>query len=147
MTNELHDESCLRANARDVASKVVDGEAILINLVNGLYYSMDKVSGFIWSLIANGSSVDRMVSAVSAHYTVPEAQARADVQRLVRELLAENLITVGDDALPAPAGEASDLPPQPYETPVLARYDDMADMFALDPPLPELPPIPPGDRA
>ncbi|MDN5863016.1 MAG: hypothetical protein L0H19_06165, partial [Salinisphaera sp.] len=32
-------------------------------------------------------------------------------------------------------------PVHAYEPPKLVRYDDMVDMFALDPPLPELPPL------
>jgi len=35
-----------------------------------------------------------------------------------------------------------DVQPQPYEAPKLTRFDDMADMFALDPPLPELGTVP-----
>jgi len=41
----LKPESSLRPNEEEVASKVMDGEAILINLSNGIYYSMDKVGG------------------------------------------------------------------------------------------------------
>ena len=33
----------LKPNSDGVASKIVDGEAILINLSNGMYYSMDAV--------------------------------------------------------------------------------------------------------
>ena len=30
---------------------------------------------------------------------------------------------------------------QPYEAPQLMKFDDMADVFALDPPLPDLPEV------
>ena len=35
----------LRPNEEEVAGKVMDGDAIIINLSNGIYYSMDKVRG------------------------------------------------------------------------------------------------------
>ena len=91
MSSQLHDDSYLVVNDQDVAAKVVDGEAILINLTSGLYYSMDKVGGFVWSLFAPGSSIAQVADAVAARYSVPPAQAREDVRRLARELLEENL--------------------------------------------------------
>ena len=36
-------------NVAEVAAKVMDGEAILINLANGMYYSMDGAGGFLWT--------------------------------------------------------------------------------------------------
>lgn len=138
MSSQLRDDTCLVVNDSDVAAKVVEGEAILINLTSGLYYSMDKVGGLVWSMIVHGSSVEQVAEAVADRYSVPVAQAREDVRRLVRELLDENLIalSMGSPAAVAPAGTAANS--QLYETPKLTRFDDMADMFALDPPLPEL---------
>ena len=55
----------LRPNGEEVAAKVMDGEAILINLSNGMYYSMDKVGGFIWELIEGGYSIQQVVVAIT----------------------------------------------------------------------------------
>lgn len=139
MSNQLRDDTCLVVNESDVAAKVVEGEAILINLTSGLYYSMDKVGGLVWSMIVHGSSVEQVAEAVAARYSVPVADVREDVRCLVRELLDENLIalSMGTPAAVVPAG-ATAANSQPYEAPKLTRFDDMADMFALDPPLPEL---------
>ena len=139
MSSQLRDDTCLVVNESDVAAKVVEGEAILINLTSGLYYSMDKVGGFVWSMIVDGTSVEQVAEVVAARYGVPVAGAREDVRRLVRELLDENLIAV---SIGQPANEpsfgAATANSEPYEAPKLTRFDDMADMFALDPPLPEL---------
>jgi hypothetical protein len=100
---------------------------------------MDKVGGLVWSMIVHGSSVEQVAEVVAARYGVPVPGAREDVRRLVRELLDENLIalSMGPPAVVPPAGAAA-ANSQPYETPTLTRFDDMADMFALDPALPEL---------
>ena len=37
----------MQPNKEEVAAKVMDGEAILINLSNGIYYSMDKVGAVV----------------------------------------------------------------------------------------------------
>ena len=40
----------ISANEQQVAAKVMDGEAIIINLGTGIYYSLGTTGGFIWSL-------------------------------------------------------------------------------------------------
>lgn len=141
---QLHDDSYLIANEQDVAAKLTDGEAVLINLASGLYYSMDEVGGYIWSMIVHGSSVEQVADAVAARYAVPLERARHDVRMLVRQLLDEKLIALSmGQPSGVPAGPAEP-PAQAYEAPRLTRFDDMADMFALDPPLPELPAVKTG---
>lgn len=126
------------ANEQQVAAKVMDGEAILINLTTGAYYSIPATGGFIWSVIEKKLSLDGIVSAVVAHYDVARARAEADVLRLCTELHDEGLVSVTRTAVVASA-----FPPVPatllaYQTPTLEKFTDMAEMFALDPPLPGL---------
>src|SRR5262245_56336929 len=81
----------------EVAAKVIDGEAIIINLANGIYYSMDKTGGFIWEMILAKHSLEETLTAVMARYEVSGDQAHADLGRLVEELLKENLVSFSDD--------------------------------------------------
>ena len=135
----LKPESSLRPNEEEVASKVMDGEAILINLSNGIYYSMDKVGGLIWEMIEGRHSLEKIVEGVLSRYDVSAEQVRADVERVVAELVQENLVKVTDEDLPVGESPSSD-PEQKlaYESPQLNIYRDMGDLLALDPPLPEL---------
>ena len=129
----------LRPNAEEVAAKVMDGEAILINLSNGIYYSMDKVGGLIWELIERGYSMEQVIVAITARYDVSREQAQADVERLTAELLDENLVAVRTDGSPAAEIDEQHLHPRlPYEAPALNIYRDMGDLLALDPPMPGL---------
>ena len=56
----------LRPNEAEVAAKVLDGEAIIINLSNGIYYSMDKVGGLIWEMIERGRSLQEIVESIAS---------------------------------------------------------------------------------
>jgi Coenzyme PQQ synthesis protein D (PqqD). len=143
MNIALRHDSRLQAKEQEVASKVVDGEAILINLANGMYYSLEKVGGLVWSMVTGGSSIARIAEVISERYSIPVAQAQEDVRRLVEELLADGLIVVSDGEVGVSSSLAIDGAVGPYEAPTLVKYDDMAEMFALDPPLPELPPLSP----
>jgi hypothetical protein len=141
----------LRPRGEEVAAKVIDGEAIIINLANGIYYSMDKVGGLIWDLLQVGYNLEEIIVAVTERYDVSRERVQADVEALVDELLRENLVTLSEDG--APSAEKRQVEPQEklsYEAPKLNIYRDMGDLLALDPPTPGLGDTPwkdPGDKS
>jgi Coenzyme PQQ synthesis protein D (PqqD) len=139
----------LGPNEAEVAAKVIDGEAILINLSNGMYYSMDQVGGLIWTMISEGHSLAAIASAVAESYDVSAAQAQADLERVAAELVHENLVVVasedrqvGGDQQPLGDDRSGYEVPLDgrlaYEAPRLNKYDDMAELLALDPPMPAM---------
>jgi hypothetical protein len=124
-------------NEQAVAARVIDGEAIIINLKTGVYYSTDNVGATLWELVEQRRSLQEMVQAIVARYWVPREQAESDVQRLMAELIQEDLVSLsdGDGARTEPAaalapGRAA------YDPPRLDIYRDMGDLLALDPPAP-----------
>jgi hypothetical protein len=130
-----------RPNEKEVAAKVLDGEAIIINLSNGIYYSMDKVGGFLWAMVAEGHSLEEILAAIVARYDVSLEQARADIERLAAELLQENVVLASDHA-PPPREHPEPRQKVAYEWPQLNIYRDLGDLLALDPPMPGLEEIP-----
>ena len=138
-------------NGSEVAAQVIDGEAIIMNLSTGIYCSMDRVGAVVWGWIERGHTIAEMADGLAAVYEVQPAQARADLERLIGQLVQDNLVQLGpgaDGALGSPAAPAQVR--QPYAAPELNRYGDMADLLALDPPMPVLPPRPwtnPEDKA
>jgi len=134
---DLHQR--LRPRGDEVAAKVIDGEAIIINLANGIYYSMDKVGGLIWDMVQSGHSLEEIIQGVTERYDVAREKVESDVLELVGEMLRENLVAVSEDGGPADPG--SQLPPGEkvaYDAPKLNIYRDMGDLLALDPPTPGL---------
>jgi len=130
-----------RPNEKEVAAKVLDGEAIIINLSNGIYYSMDKVGGVLWAMLTEGHSLEEILAAIVARYDVSPEQARADIERLAAELLQENVVLTSDHA-PPPREHPEPRQKLAYESPHLNIYRDMGDLLALDPPMPGLEEIP-----
>jgi len=133
----LHDR--LQVNEKEVAAKVIDGEAIVINLANGTYYSMDKTGAMVWLLMTAAHSIEEIVSIIAERYGIDQQRAVADVQKLAGELLEQNLIISAND-LTAPRRQIDleSVSDDVYETPTLNAYNDMGDVLALDPPLPQL---------
>jgi hypothetical protein len=127
----------LAIRRREVAAKVIDGEAILINLSTGQYYSMGDVGGRVWSLIEQNCNSEGIATAIAAEYDVPAATAAADVAELVADLAAENLIEPNRAVCGAtPVARSSSK--AAYRKPELSKFSDMAEIFAMDPPLPGL---------
>lgn len=130
-------------NSQTVAAKVLDNEAIIINLETGIYYSMEKTGGLIWKMFEDGCSLEEIGTTLSRQYDVSADRALEDVKRITSELVQENLL------LPSElehSGKNPETPiPEkilPYESPALNIYRDMGDLLALDPPMPGLTPSP-----
>jgi hypothetical protein len=130
---------CFRPREEEVASKVIDGEAIIINLANGVYYSMDKVGALVWDRLQAGHTLDDVITAVTGSYDVPREQAESNVRDLVQELVQENLVVATENGAAAPLERAMEQQEKaPYDIPKLNIYRDMGDLLALDPPVPGL---------
>jgi hypothetical protein len=132
----------LRPNTNDVAAKVIDGEAIIMNLSNGLYFSMDEVGSALWEMVEAGCSLEEMAGALNDRYQVARDTAEADIGKLAEQLVEEGLVIVSEDGGEAVAPPAGADAVGPYSAPTLTRYDDMADLLALDPPMPGLGALP-----
>src|SRR3954451_10336708 len=137
----------LRVNTERVAAKVIDGEAIVINLTNGRYYSMIGTGALVWSMLADGATIESIAETLAGRYGVDTTTCRSDVERLVDQLLVEQLLASTDEPAVAPAGPSSD-DPATYEATQLEVYSDMENLLALAPPLPALGDLPwsPSDR-
>ena len=130
----------LEVNGHEVAAKVMDGEAILINLSTGIYYGITGSGALIWSMIEAGYSLEEMIATIAERFGVYGETVADDVRRTVADLLNEALVVSTDsptrkaDVEPDTEAERAG-----YVAPKIHKYDDMAEIFALDPPLPKLP--------
>lgn len=140
----LTDDSRLQIPEQDVAAKVMDGEAIIINVSNGYYYTLGGSGGEMWELIRARWSLGAIADELADRHGVSRSEVADDVEGLATELLNEGLVEVTDDPEEtdrgqrlALEGEAASFPAT-YETPELQAYRDMAELLALDPPMPGL---------
>lgn len=127
----------LSPNHDKVTAKIIDGEAILINLVSGTYYSMDGVGAEIWSWIEAGHPLESIAAAIESRYAPTRETAESDLLNLARELVAEELVVPTNGAAVDEQAPIPDSPAEfPYQTPTLHTHRDMGDLLTLDPPMP-----------
>jgi hypothetical protein len=140
----LSEDRQLRPNQQEIAASILDGEAVMINLSTGMYYSMDQVGASVWELIAGGRTPAEIAGSISRRYDVSLVQARDEIYNLIEQLLAEGLVLPSDAEVPVtmqPAIE-SDAPRGRYVSPKLEIYRDVGHLVALDPPMPGLKDLP-----
>jgi hypothetical protein len=80
---------CAAANV--IVTEQADA-TILLDLRRGRYYTLNPVSGLIWSVLANGASLDRILTVVKEEFDAPDEQLTADVEEFLGTLLAAQLI-------------------------------------------------------
>jgi len=140
----MTDTQRYRVDTDEIAAEVVGGEAVILNLSNGEYHSLDGAGGLAWASLARGNTLAEATAAVAGHYGVDEATAREDVARLVAALIADGLLSEAPDGEAAVSAVADDeMPPAgEYRAPELKSFRDMGDLLALDPPMPGLKEVP-----
>jgi len=112
-----------------VVTEVIDGEAIIVDMRNGCYFSTDGLGARLWQAVLAGVSREVLVSAVAAAY--PAAPEAPEAARAFLDALVDNNLLVAVDATPAEI--VFDLGGGAYAAPALERHSDMQDLIMLDP--------------
>lgn len=84
------------AIAPDVIFRLLDGEAVLLNLNTGNYFGLDAVGTRAWELILEHHSLERVHSLLLDEYDVDADRLAQDLLTLVQEFCAKGLIQIGD---------------------------------------------------
>lgn len=127
-----------RVNSPTVIHEVIDGEAVIINLARGSYYSLDRVGADVWQALERGYSRAQVVSAIERAYEgegIAQAVGAVLDQMLVEELIVEQEADAGSSPEQPPAGGEDARPASrpAFEPPVLLTYTDLQDLLLLDP--------------
>jgi hypothetical protein len=126
----------IRVNSPTVVSEVIEGEAVIMNLTTGRYFSCQGVGGEMWGLIEQGATRDQILNHCQTRYSVDSAdldQALTDFlaslneHDLIREEVAEGSETDSETPLPESYSKSA------FQPPILNVYSDMEDLLLLDP--------------
>lgn len=88
------DESSVVVAADHQTSAEVDGESVILDLEEGVYYGLNPVGARIWSEIQEPTAVEEITAAITAEYDVDAEQCREDVLSLLRDLRENDLVEV-----------------------------------------------------
>ncbi len=119
-------------NRANVVDEVIEGEAIIINMETGRYYSLEGSGGLIWELLQNGPcSVPALVEVLQPAYQASSAQIETAVQTLLIEMKDEGLLIPAEEEVKLTPVSTKDR--MPFPAPVLSKYTDLEALLLIDP--------------
>jgi len=128
---------------KKIASKMIEGEVVMIDLSNGMYYSLNNIGGFFWLSSLNHHSIQSILEKIIEVFNVPRDKVEKDLSNFVNQLIDRNLIALSDENKIENSPDFKiTAEKNTYEKPVLNHFEDMKDLLALDPPLPGLEDLP-----
>ena len=85
--------------AKGVRETVNQDGAVLLDIEQGLCFSLNPVGTRIWEMIKDGRSVDEIADALEEEFRLPRTQLLTDVSDFVNQL--ENMRLVGNQTSPS----------------------------------------------
>jgi hypothetical protein len=80
-----------------VLFRELHGESVLLNLNSERYFGLDEVGTRILSVVADSASIEEAYQTLAAEYEVQPEELHSDIQKLLSDLLDQNLIEVVDE--------------------------------------------------
>ncbi len=97
MTEQLTERSIVVAVPAQVSADLPDGEVVILNMADGVYYGMNSVGGRIWNLITQPRRVKEICDTLLEEYEIEPDQCMQEVLALLKELLGQGLVQIQDE--------------------------------------------------
>jgi hypothetical protein len=81
----------------DQVSSDLSGESVILNLKSGTYFGLNEVGSCIWQLIQEPKTVSDVCESILAEYDVDAQTCETEVQALLVDLLAAQLVEIRDE--------------------------------------------------
>jgi len=114
-----------------LVSRQFNGEIVLANYENGLYYSLTGAGADIWLALKAGWTTEEIIAALSARHPQSNGTVAAAVPAFIERLLAEGIVARTEASLRRQQWSPMEL--ESFTPPVCERFDDLRDLLLLDP--------------
>jgi len=92
--SSISEQSVILADTQQISSNLPDGDMVILNLKDGVYFGLNAVGARIWSLIQNPITVREILDILLAEYDVDRRQCQSDLLQLLRDLAKHGLVKV-----------------------------------------------------
>jgi hypothetical protein len=123
-------------NAPSVVAEIIDGEAVIMDLRSGRYFSAQDVGSRVWEWIEQGRSRAEMLRMLGEAFDAEPGELARGVDAFIADLVSHELV------MELPAHANGNVPEarangaarrSDFAPPVLNVYTDMRDLLLLDP--------------
>ena len=120
-------------NRHDVVDEVIDGEAILINLKSGSYYSLEGTACAIWERLLLGPLCEGALPMfMGQHFEGADPARTVEVKKFLEEMVTNGLLHASDSNAEI-VNDTTTKNRVAYASPVLSKYTDMEALLLIDP--------------
>jgi hypothetical protein len=84
------DQICRRTD--DLVWRELDDEVVLLDLRSSLYLTLNRTGRLMWERLAEPTTAARLTAVVAESYSLPPAEAAADVVAFLESLVARQLV-------------------------------------------------------
>ena len=77
---------------RDIAYRVVDGEAVLVDPDNAYVRVLNETGSFIWKLCRRKRGIDDLAREISGKFDVKRTDAKTDVSKFLSDMKKRGMI-------------------------------------------------------
>ena len=79
-----------------VLFRELDGEAVVLNLQNEMYYGLDDVGTRMWMLLSTSDSVGTAMDTLLEEFDVSPETLEQDLAKMITELKSHGLLETAD---------------------------------------------------
>lgn len=113
-----------------------EDETVMVNVENGLYYSLSYSGSEVLRLVDSGCPVGVLAAALLGD-SEEAADHSTDIMRFIEELIREGILVEGNPR--AEDGRPIDIPTPvlpitgEFQPPLLEKFDEVSDLLLIDP--------------
>jgi len=82
--------------SKDVMSRVLAGDAVLLDLSSGTYFGLNRIGAEVWQLIDGSRTVAELRVHLAARFAVDDATLERDLSALLASLHSRGLVELID---------------------------------------------------
>jgi hypothetical protein len=96
MTNVMSMESVVVAASEQVSCDL-DGEVVILDLKNGVYYGLDAIGARIWDMLQKPTTIGAIRDAILLEYDVEADRCERDLLALLRDMGDKGLVEMRNE--------------------------------------------------
>lgn len=115
-----------------IVSETIEGEAVVLNLATGTYFSLSGAAVLAWSALQDGAGAAQLIALLKSRYRSEGAAVEDAVSAFLDNLLLEEVIEPVRDTVPVacPPGEGGS---ELFRGLTIQRFTDIQELLLIDP--------------
>jgi len=121
-----------KIDSKNVSWERVENEVIAIQLETGRYYNLFNTAADIWSVLAEGATIEILCRTFSRLFPGNNAVC-IEIESFINECTKAKLLLVEEEIKTDLVDESALTSLQTWVTPQLIEYSDLQDLILVDP--------------